>query len=90
MKNCLIVGIGQIGFRHLQGLVKVKEPLIINLMDSSIDSILKAKNRFDELSICSDHKIIFLNSLSEIDKNTFSSYNNYCKCSIKSCKKCNG
>ncbi len=48
----LIVGAGNLGSRHLQGLTKVDRPLDIYLYDPSLESLRIAKERYD--AVCTD------------------------------------
>lgn len=68
MKTVLLIGSGQIGSRHLQGLKKVKIPLDIYVVDVSVDSLKIAKERYDSISVKNHHKINFRNSLVNISK----------------------
>ena len=45
MRNILIVGAGEIGSRHLQGIAAVKEKLSISVIDPSIDSLNLSKKK---------------------------------------------
>jgi predicted dehydrogenase len=60
INNCLIVGAGQLGSRHLQGLVKYSGQLEIYVLDPSIDSLKIAQER--EKEITHKHKIIYTQS----------------------------
>ena len=46
MKNIVIIGSGQIGSRHLQGLAKINEDLDITVIDPSIESLSIASERY--------------------------------------------
>lgn len=72
MTNVLIVGAGQLGSRYLQGLAKIEKPLNITLVDQAEDSLILAKNRYDEvIDGETDHKLTCAqcipDSLSAID-----------------------
>lgn len=49
MKTNLIIGAGQLGSRHLQGLLKIKEPQIIFVLDPSEASLKVANDRSLEI-----------------------------------------
>jgi len=51
MRKVIIIGLGQIGSRHLQSLAQVKTPLEIYGVDPSIESLDVAKQRFFEVDI---------------------------------------
>lgn len=67
--NILLIGAGNIGSRHLQGLAKVKFPLNIEVVDPSIDSLKLAEERFRQIPSKSKHQISFMQSLDEIQNN---------------------
>lgn len=60
MKTSLIIGAGQLGSRHLQGLVKYLGQLEIYVLDPSIDSLKIAQER--ETEITHKHKITYTES----------------------------
>jgi predicted dehydrogenase len=68
MKNIAIIGLGQLGSRHLQALALVKEPLNIELVDISKDSLEIAYERFYEVENSKNFKgaIKKLNSIDEL------------------------
>jgi hypothetical protein len=49
MYNILVIGAGQIGSRHLQGLAKIDIPIKLLVIDPNQNSIETAKKRFSEL-----------------------------------------
>lgn len=49
MKRIFIFGAGQIGSRHLQALKKVRYPLDITVYDMSLESLARAKERYDTI-----------------------------------------
>ena len=49
MRSIIIIGVGQIGSRHLQALKAVKKPLNIIVVDSSNESLKVAKIRYDAM-----------------------------------------
>jgi predicted dehydrogenase len=50
MKNIAIIGAGQLGSRHLQGLVKYVEKLNIYVLDPSLESLKIAQERENEIT----------------------------------------
>ncbi len=60
MKTSLIIGSGQLGSRHLQGLVKYSGQLEIYVLDPSINSLKVAEERENE--IIHTHKVIYTQS----------------------------
>lgn len=50
MVNVAIIGAGQLGSRHLQGLARVETPLAIHLLDPSESSLALARSRYDEVA----------------------------------------
>lgn len=60
MKTSLIIGAGQLGSRHLQGLVKLEEQIEIYVLDLSIDSLKIAQEREKEIN--HNHKIVYTKS----------------------------
>ena len=64
MKNRVaIIGMGQIGSRHLQGLIKCNIPLEIFAIDPNQKSLILSENRMKEVSLPSNiHHVNFLNS----------------------------
>lgn len=49
MKTIVIIGAGQLGSRHLQGLGTCLQPLSIHLLDPSAESLERARSRFAEV-----------------------------------------
>lgn len=60
MKTCLIIGAGQLGSRHLQGLVKYKGEMDVYVLDPSLKSLEIATEREREIS--HSHKVIYTQS----------------------------
>ena len=57
-KRILLVGVGQLGSRYLQGLARVKQPLEIWLSDPSQDALKLALSRWHEVvSPNSNHQL---------------------------------
>lgn len=50
MVNVAIIGAGQLGSRHLQGLARVEAPLSIHLLDPSESSLVLARSRYEEVA----------------------------------------
>jgi hypothetical protein len=72
MSNTIfVVGAGNLGSRHLQGLTKVERPLDIYVYDPSPDSLRVARERYDAVRTRSDITLTMLDSIadapSEID-----------------------
>ena len=58
MVNVAIIGAGQLGSRHLQGLARVETPLAIHLLDPSESSLALARSRYDEVAgVASPHRL---------------------------------
>lgn len=68
MKNVCIIGAGNIGSRHLQGLKKIKFPLSIEVVDPSTDSLEIASQRYQQIESATNHKISFLQNISNLSK----------------------
>jgi len=70
INHIVLIGAGQIGSRHLQGLAKVKIPISIGVVDPSSDAIAVAKSQFEEVE---DRgmvkKLEFFHSLSDLRSN---------------------
>lgn len=68
MKIICIIGVGNIGSRHLQALKNVKTPLSINVIDTSVDSLNLAKERYESFpnSVNSKHQLKFYQSLEKV------------------------
>jgi predicted dehydrogenase len=60
MKTSLIIGAGQLGSRHLQGLVKYLGQVKVYVLDSSIDSLKIAQERENEIT--HNHEVIYTQS----------------------------
>lgn len=65
-KNILLIGAGNIGSRHLQGLAKVGFPLNIEVLDPSPDSLKLAEERFKQIPSHSNHNIAFYQNLNGV------------------------
>jgi len=67
MKNIVIIGAGQLGSRHLQGLFNIKTKFNVYVVDPSDMSLTTAKKRFEEVSDFKMlHQIEFLNDMDVI------------------------
>ena len=69
-KNIVIVGAGQLGSRHLQAIALLKEPCVINVIDTSTTSLDIAQLRFEEVNGHENHTISFCYNLEEITSKT--------------------
>ena len=68
MYKIAIIGCGQIGSRHLQGLMKLEFPILIDVVDSSEEAIKLAKYRATEIdSIVNSNDIRYFSSITEIE-----------------------
>lgn len=61
--NCLLIGAGQLGSRYLEGLGESKHSLTITVVDSSKDSLERAKLRAGKAQLSNRHKIEYLESI---------------------------
>lgn len=68
MKNVCIIGVGNIGSRHLQALKKVKLPLNIEVVDPSLESLDLAKERFNQIKSSVNHNISFLKKIADVSE----------------------
>ncbi|GAB1448390.1 hypothetical protein MASR2M44_13990 [Bacteroidota bacterium] len=65
--NCAIVGAGQLGSRHLQGLLTFNQAFLeIFILDTSKESLLVAQQRANEIKHA--HKLYFISSMQELPK----------------------
>lgn len=62
----LIIGAGQLGSRHLQGLALLETPSTIYVVDPSMNSLEIARSRFEEVSGFEKHQCSFFTSLDEV------------------------
>lgn len=67
--NVLIIGAGELGSRHLQGILKVNRQLNVYCVDPSEKSLKIAKNRADEIT--SNSNVSYSKSLDFIPVNQF-------------------
>lgn len=68
MYQVAIIGAGQLGSRHLQGLKTASSPLAITVMDNSDDSLKIAKERYDAVDIIGEKSIQFINAIDKLPK----------------------
>ena len=67
-KNIGIIGVGQLGSRHLQGAKTAQLNLKIDVVDSSLDSLEKAKQYYNEIPENKFSKEVhYLNSIQEMN-----------------------
>ena len=70
MNNVLLVGCGNIGSRHLQGLAQSNININITICEPNKNSISIAKNRFNEMPTNSKVKSLnYLKSINELNEN---------------------
>lgn len=65
MYRILLIGAGQLGSRHLQGLLNVKLPISIDVVDPNISSLESAKKRASEIKY--DYNNVLVNYFTSID-----------------------
>lgn len=66
MYKVAIIGAGQLGSRHLQGLKSASLPLSITVMDSSEDSLRVAKERYEAVPIIGEKDIVFVQRMEDL------------------------
>ncbi|MBO5632736.1 MAG: Gfo/Idh/MocA family oxidoreductase [Aeriscardovia sp.] len=66
MYNAAIIGAGQLGSRHLQGLKLASSPLSITVMDSNDESLNVAKERYGLISPIGEKNINYVNSIDKL------------------------
>lgn len=66
MYQVAIIGAGQLGSRHLQGLKLASSPLNITVMDSNDESLNVAKERYDAVSPIGEKNINYVNSIDKL------------------------
>jgi Oxidoreductase family, NAD-binding Rossmann fold len=69
--NILLIGAGQIGSRHLQGLARSEEPLLITIVERMDSNLELAINRFKEISGHEKHVLSSFNSLQKVTRQPF-------------------
>lgn len=68
MYQVAIIGAGQLGSRHLQGLKGAASPLAITVMDSNKDSLLISKERYEAITTVGEKTIEYVTSIQELPK----------------------
>lgn len=66
MYQVAIIGAGQLGSRHLQGLKLASSPLSITVMDSNDESLNVAKERYNAVSPIGEKNINYVNSIDKL------------------------
>ena len=66
MYQVAIIGAGQLGSRHLQGLKLASSPLSITVMDSNEESLNVARERYDAVSPIGEKNINYANSIDKL------------------------
>lgn len=66
MKICLLVGAGQLGSRYLQGLVALKDQLLVTVVDPAEASLAVAKERLAQVQFAAPHEVQFKSSLKDV------------------------
>lgn len=66
MKRITLVGCGEIGSRHLQGLVKLQDPTLIDIVEPNEESKKRATSRLNELSIQNVHTLSWYSSVNDL------------------------
>lgn len=68
-RKVLIAGAGQLGSRYLQGLSKIVEPTEIWVFDISVDSLMRAQQRWSEMQPTVTHKVHYISALTALPAN---------------------
>lgn len=66
MYQVAIIGAGQLGSRHLQGLKIASSPLSITVMDNNEDSLSIAKERYDSINAIGEKNACFVNTMDDM------------------------
>lgn len=69
MKNIVIIGVGQLGSRHLQALRLIEDPIHIQVVDPSSDSLKIAEERFNQVNQDFKGEIQFISEISDLSQN---------------------
>lgn len=69
MKKVLVVGAGQLGSRHLQGIKKAENDIEVYALDTNKSSLNTALVRWDEILEHKERKLNVLHTISSIPKN---------------------
>jgi predicted dehydrogenase len=70
LPTILVIGVGQLGSRHLQALINLQDPSSIMVIDPSLDSLNLAEQRAKEISAYERHQLTYrqeIKDLPEID-----------------------
>lgn len=65
MKTIALIGAGQLGSRHLQALANIDIPVILQVVDPSMDSLNVARERY--LEVPNNDNINSIDFLTDID-----------------------
>lgn len=68
MYNAAIIGAGQLGSRHLQGLKTASLPMKIWVIDNSEESLIIAKQRYDQVPVIGEKELFLKREVSELPK----------------------
>lgn len=66
MYQVAIIGAGQLGSRHLQGLKIASSPLSITVMDSNDESLNVAKERYEAISPIGEKNVNYISSIDKL------------------------
>lgn len=66
MFNVAIIGAGQLGSRHLQGLKGAASPLSITVMDSSETSLQISKERYESIPVIGEKRINYVSNINDL------------------------
>ena len=66
MFNVAIIGAGQLGSRHLQGLKNAASPLSITVVDNNECSLKVAKERYDAIAAIGEKNVVFTTEISQL------------------------
>lgn len=66
MYQVAIIGAGQLGSRHLQGLKLASSPLAITVMDSSQESLIVAKERYEAVQQVGEKSIEYVSAIEDL------------------------
>jgi predicted dehydrogenase len=68
MNRIAVIGVGQLGSRHLQSLARLKGDIVIQALDNSDDSLKIARQRFDEVSGEFRGRVEYINSIDQLSE----------------------
>lgn len=69
MYKVAIIGAGQLGSRHLQGLKGAKSPLSITVVDSSQESLRVAQERYDAIPTNGEKEVRYVTDIASLPQN---------------------